>query len=222
MNLMTGQIDNDSDDANSKPPSLVFPPTSSPSPVISSRQTSFHTVTTGANHTTTIFMGEGTPRQEPLGSPHEDSAAASPPPVSMASQQIFIPPQPSATHPITSLELRVRWLEALVSGVNTIEGRYAKGGKGAKETSGNAYRVGLLKQANEVQRQLDQIVSENDQLRRFMGNCQSTALVSLKPTDASRLPQLMNMSISLTQPSLSPPRITHLASLPAKTLQNPS
>ena len=104
------------------------------------------------------------------------AASASPPSTGTTSQQILLPPPPSAIHPITSLELRVRWLEALVTGVNTIEGLSTKAEKSAKEASRDAHRIGLLKQANEVQRQLDQIVSENDQLRRFMGNCQSTAL----------------------------------------------
>ena len=172
---MSGHSGNDMAAANLMPPSLASSPTSSSSPVVSS-----HAVTTAS----TIFMSEGTPRQELLRSPHENSTGSAP--ASMADQQTFLLP-PSAIHPITSLELRVRWLEALVSGVNTVDGRSTKAEKSAKETSWNAHRIGLLKQATEVQRQLDQIVSDNDQLRRFMGNCQSTTLMSLKPTDASRL-----------------------------------
>jgi len=114
-------------------------------------------------------MGEGTPKQELLRSDNTESA--SPTPAGTASGQIFLPPPPSAIHPITSLELRVRWLEALVSGVNTIDGRSSSAEKGAKEASRNAHRIGLLKQASDVQHQLDQIISENAQLRRFIGNC---------------------------------------------------
>jgi len=113
-------------------------------------------------------MGEGTPKQERLRSSLSDSTESTP--AGTTSEQIFLPPPPSAIHPITSLELRVRWLEALVSGVNTIDGRYPSAEKGAKEASQNAHRIGLLKQANEVQHQLDQIISDNAQLRRFVGN----------------------------------------------------
>lgn len=151
-------------------------PSSSPTTATSSgRPASYHATAAAAAHATTIFMGEGTPRHELLRSPHSDSnfSSSPPPPMSALGQQTFLSlPPPSTIHPITSLELRVRWLEALVSGVPTMDGRQpAKSDKSSREASESAHRVGLLKKAADVQQQLDQVVEANAQLRRFMSNC---------------------------------------------------
>lgn len=164
------------DSANRGQPSQRANSTSSSSSqaAAASRPTSYHASAAPPNtHATTIFMGEGTPRHELLRSPRSDSnfSSSPPPPPSALGQQSFLPPPPSTIHPITSLELRVRWLEALVSGVPTADGRSIKSDKTAKENLENAQRVGLLNKAAEVQRQLDEVVDANDQLRRFMSNC---------------------------------------------------
>lgn len=131
-------------------------------------------------------MGEGTPRQTLLRSPHSDSPFSSPElpslNVSLLQQQAaaFLPSRPPTVDPVTSLELRVRWLEALVSGMSGVDphsaGHHHSKSKAddlkEKEKEENARNFGLLRKVDQVQQQLDQVVEENDQLRRFMSKCE--------------------------------------------------
>lgn len=61
--------------------------------------------------------------------------------------------------PELALELRIRWLEALVLGVNaTSTGK----GHGLKQTES------LIRSANELQKSLNNVVERNDELKRFV------------------------------------------------------
>ena len=66
--------------------------------------------------------------------------------------------KPPAISPELSLELRLRWLEALLYGVKQKDKPLAKG-----ET--------LLRNAQQIQKKLEDIVQNNDSLRKFMGQC---------------------------------------------------
>ena len=68
--------------------------------------------------------------------------------------------KPPAITPQLSLELRLSWLEALLYGVRQKDRPLAKG-----ET--------LLRNAQQIQRRLDDIVQNNDSLRKFMDQCTS-------------------------------------------------
>lgn len=149
--------------------------------------------------TTTIFMGEGTPRQTLLRSPRSDSPFSSPElpslNASLLQQQAaaLLPSRPPTVHPITSLELRVRWLEALVAGMGGVDPHSAghhhsksrAEGLKEKEKEESMRNFGLLRKVDQVQRQLDQVVEENDQLRRFMTKCASIEIGSSDITHTS-------------------------------------
>ena len=66
--------------------------------------------------------------------------------------------KPPTITPQLSLELRVRWLEALLYGVKAKEKPLEKG-----ET--------LLRNAQQIQKRLDYLVQNNDSLRKFMYQC---------------------------------------------------
>jgi len=71
----------------------------------------------------------------------------------------------TATRPIDSamsLELRVRWLEALLYGVSS------SGSKKGKEREGEEP---LIRSTENLQRKLHAIVDANDSLKRFMSHC---------------------------------------------------
>ena len=82
--------------------------------------------------------------------------------------------------PITALELRVRWLEAIVFG--TKQDQHAKekekekdakrvrfSEKNVKQDSGSGEP--LVKMAWDIQRRLDTVVNSNEGLKRFMSQC---------------------------------------------------
>jgi hypothetical protein len=85
-------------------------------------------------------------------------------------------PKPSEISPGVSLELRLRWLEALLLGVRRDAAREARKlgaeGKAIKEDAKKGEP--LFRRAEEVQRGLDAIVASNDGLKRFMEHCPST------------------------------------------------
>ena len=66
--------------------------------------------------------------------------------------------KPPAITPELSLELRLRWLEALLYGVRQKDKPLARG-----ET--------LLRNAQQIQKRLDDLVQNNDSLRKFMDQC---------------------------------------------------
>ena len=80
---------------------------------------------------------------------------------------------PAEISPEVTLELRIRWLEALLLGVRqdaTREARkHAVEGKTKKEDG--KMSESLFRRAEDVQRKLDEIVAGNDGLKRFMGHC---------------------------------------------------
>lgn len=82
-------------------------------------------------------------------------------------------PLPAEISPEVSLELRLRWLEALLLGVRqdaTREARkHATEGRAAREDAQK--RESLFRRAEEVQRRLDAIVASNEGVRRFMEHC---------------------------------------------------
>ena len=69
-------------------------------------------------------------------------------------------PKPPTITPDLSLELRLRWLEALLYGAKPKDKSLAKG-----ET--------LLRNAQQIQKRLDDLVKNNDSLRKFMDQCTS-------------------------------------------------
>ena len=77
--------------------------------------------------------------------------------------------KPPAITPELSLELRLRWLEALLYGVKQKDKPLAKG-----ET--------LLRNARQIQKRLDDIVQNNDSLRKFMDQCTRRSSASLSTT----------------------------------------
>ncbi|KIJ25715.1 hypothetical protein M422DRAFT_193118 [Sphaerobolus stellatus SS14] len=87
----------------------------------------------------------------------------------------LIPPQPPAppppVTPVISIELRLRWLEALLLGVkqeiNTRESQPKRRNGGKKETQ-KEKRVTLSRRAEELQRRLDSVVSSHEGLKKFM------------------------------------------------------
>ncbi|KII87378.1 hypothetical protein PLICRDRAFT_125405 [Plicaturopsis crispa FD-325 SS-3] len=76
------------------------------------------------------------------------------------------PPPPPVIDPALSLELRLRWLEALLLGVR----QDAKDRKGKERERAPVLKNGesLLRLAEDVQRRLDNVVDSNEGLKRFM------------------------------------------------------
>lgn len=66
--------------------------------------------------------------------------------------------KPPTVTPELSLELRLRWLEAMLYGVKKKDKSLARG-----ET--------LLRNAQQIQKRLDDLVQNNDSLRKFMDQC---------------------------------------------------
>lgn len=80
---------------------------------------------------------------------------------------------PAVISPEISLELRLRWLEALLLGVRqdaTKETRkHATEGRATNENGQK--RESIIRRAEEVQRRLNGIVASNDGFKRFMEHC---------------------------------------------------
>jgi hypothetical protein len=113
----------------------------------------------------TAFLGDRAPQLPFLARPNSlsfTSVSDSPNP----QHQLIASPPPSSIPPLVSLELRVRWLEALVSGVNTPE-------KSRKEVSSESKPfVSLVRKTEDVQHQVDEAIEINDGFRRFMSSCE--------------------------------------------------
>lgn len=77
--------------------------------------------------------------------------------------------QPVRVQPILSLELRLRWLEALLLGVR----QDVKGGKGKEKVQGLKHGETIVRLAEDVQRRLEGVVESNEGLKRFMDHCPS-------------------------------------------------
>lgn len=76
------------------------------------------------------------------------------------------PPPPVA--PEQALELRLRWLEALLFGVRP-DGAGDRKGKGKASELPRGHT--LIRSAEDIQRRLDTAVEGNDGLKRFMDQC---------------------------------------------------
>lgn len=77
--------------------------------------------------------------------------------------------------PDVALELRVRWLEAIIVGVkDSSSGWKEKKGKEREDP-----KQTLVRLAEDVQRTLDAAVDSNDGLKRFMEHCQSLSIWAL-------------------------------------------
>jgi len=76
----------------------------------------------------------------------------------MPTKQPSTSQKPPTITPELSLELRLRWLEAILYGVKKKDKTLAKG-----ET--------LLRNAQQIQKRLDDLVLNNDSLRKFIDQC---------------------------------------------------
>lgn len=118
------------------------------------------------------FLGDlQAQRIRQLASP-SSSPPSSPPPHSSFSQVLSVPPPPQDVLPPTpltrinidpelALELRIRWLEALIHGPDP--------GRKRKETVGTT----LARLTEDVKKRLDAIVEPNDSLKKFIDTCMS-------------------------------------------------
>lgn len=90
---------------------------------------------------------------------------SSPPPTSMSGVFTGLPSLP-VIDPVLSLELRLRWVEAILLGVKP-DARDKKG----KESEKLASAETLSRAAEDIQRRLDTVIEGNDSLKRFMEHC---------------------------------------------------
>lgn len=79
--------------------------------------------------------------------------------------------QAAVIDPMLSLQLRLRWLEALLYGVRA---------EPKDRTKDKSLRKGetLLRSAQQIQTRLDALVESNDSLRKFMEHCTCLSIVS--------------------------------------------
>jgi hypothetical protein len=90
------------------------------------------------------------------------------------------PVQPVVIDPVLSLELRLRWLEALLLGVR----QEIRSGRERDRVLMPDTKAGetLTRMAEDVQKQLNVLVDSNEWLKRFMEKCSSlSAVLSSKP-----------------------------------------
>src|SRR6202167_12233 len=100
----------------------------------------------------------GFPMLSPSHSPKQSiSKATAPPPV---------------IDPSLSLELRLRWLEAILLGVR----QDAKDRKGKEKSNELKHGETLIRLAEDIQQRLDTAVESNDGLKRFMDHCASISV----------------------------------------------
>lgn len=81
-------------------------------------------------------------------------------------------PTPAVIDPALSLELRLRWLEAILLGVRQDR-------KGKDKPNDFTHGETLIRLAEDVQRRLDTVVESNDGLKKFMDHCRSLSSPSL-------------------------------------------
>jgi hypothetical protein len=92
-------------------------------------------------------------------------------PGSVHSQEKFTPPPPLA--PAQSLELRVRWLEAILYGAKHDELLAGLRDRKPELRRGET----LIRAAEHAQRRMNEIASAYDVLRRFLGHCEPFPLL---------------------------------------------
>jgi len=124
-----------------------------------------------------VFLGDvQRNRLRSSGSTPGSTPPSSPPPTSLASrgaihssprQEKFTPPPHLG--PTQSLELRVRWLEAILYGAKHDELLAGLGERKPELKRGET----LIRAAEHAQRRMNDIASAYDVLRRFIGHCES-------------------------------------------------
>ncbi|GBE86254.1 hypothetical protein BKA93DRAFT_816524 [Sparassis latifolia] len=103
---------------------------------------------------------------------------------------------PPSVPPVLSLDLRIRWLEALLYGAQQ-DGRERGGAKAHELKKGET----LMRRAEELQRKVDGIVQSNDGLKKFMEHYDQhahllTPAFALSGTLPTAAPTYENMSLS--------------------------
>lgn len=109
-------------------------------------------------------------------------------------------PPPPLVAPELALEMRLRWLEALLFGVRGDQGK----GKGKAPALPQGHT--LIRAAEDVQRRLDGAVEGNDGLRRFMDQCASPLLNCVYARVVDRLTAALAQMISMRRCSRRPLR----------------
>jgi hypothetical protein len=112
-----------------------------------------------------VPINEEETEESGLETAHPDSKdAPAPATTAITSMDTLLAPNPVSVSPELMLELRLRWLEALVLGIgkdgNVVVPR-------EQDITGT-----LVRKASEAQRALDDAVKANDGLRKFMGVCE--------------------------------------------------
>jgi hypothetical protein len=131
-----------------------------------------------------VFLGDvqrlrlkssgSTPSSTPPSSPPPTQSASRPGPTSLPSLATALPPEESISHehhlgPTQSLELRVRWLEALIYGAKH-DGPLAAGLHERKPELKRGET--LLRAAEHTHRRMNDVASTHDPLRKFISQCE--------------------------------------------------
>lgn len=103
-------------------------------------------------------------RVEPLDDIQSELSAEQPIAAMTPLAQLEPSTAPPAIDPVLSLELRLRWLEALLLGVR----QDARDRKGKDKVPELKHGETLIHLAGDVQRRLDNVIQSNDSLQRFM------------------------------------------------------
>lgn len=103
---------------------------------------------------------------EPLDDVQSELSDEQPTPAAMTPlAQLEPSTAPPVIDPVLSLELRLRWLEALILGVR----QDARDRKGKDKVPELKHGETLIRLAEDVQQRLDNVIQSNDGLQRFMG-----------------------------------------------------
>ncbi|KAJ7155353.1 hypothetical protein C8R43DRAFT_999462 [Mycena crocata] len=152
-----------------------------------------------------VFLGDSKRRRvlSSTGSNTTGTPPSSPPPTSMSSVFSTLPSpaptipeaqskgSPPVIEPALSLELRLRWLEAILLGVRQ-DARDRKG----KERESLSHGETLIRAAQDLQKRLNVIVSGNDGLKRFMDHYDQHAHLLTPSFALSEAPTYETMSAS--------------------------
>ncbi|KAJ7334126.1 hypothetical protein DFH08DRAFT_880222 [Mycena albidolilacea] len=159
-----------------------------------------------------VFLGDKT-RRRVLSSTSTGTPPSSPPPISPSSMSGLFsaipgssqwPPtipetrsepksQPPVVDSALSLELRLRWLEAILLGVKQ---EFGSGGRKGKERDNLSHGETLLRSAEDVQKRLIGIVNSNDGLKRFMDHYDQHAHLLTPDYAVAEAPKYESMSAS--------------------------
>lgn len=80
--------------------------------------------------------------------------------------------------PELSLELRLRWLEALLFGVRQELARESRGNRKLDSKDEAAKRATLLRRAEEIQHSLNSVIQNHEGIRKFMDRCKFPSRLS--------------------------------------------